>query len=64
MAHDLKSVAGPVGASEVQRAAEALEAACVAGAANEIIDELLAAAARVLDPVIAGLQMLQANNHK
>jgi len=60
LAHDLKSVAGTLGALEVQDAAAALEQACMHGAADEEVEALAQNAARLLDPVIAGLRTLGA----
>jgi PAS domain S-box-containing protein len=57
-AHDLKSEAGTLGASEVQRAAAALEQACAHGAAESSIEALLEQVSRELAPVIAGLEAL------
>jgi PAS domain S-box-containing protein len=59
MAHDLKSQAGIVGANEVRQAAAALEDACAADAADDVIVELTEAVARALDPVVAGLRSLE-----
>ena len=56
MAHDLKSVAGTLGMQRVQQAAQALESACVDGAADADIEALAQVAARELEPVIAALQ--------
>jgi CheY-like chemotaxis protein len=56
LAHDLKAVAGTIGASAVQHAAEALETAYVAGAADSMVQELVDAVARELEPVIDGLR--------
>ena len=58
LVHDLKSLSGTIGASEVQRAAAALEQACVHDADDAVLDELLEAMARVLDPVIDGLRTM------
>ncbi|WP_146909223.1 response regulator [Arenimonas daejeonensis] len=55
LAHTLKGTAGTIGASAVQTAAAALEAACQGGAPTEVLLEQLA---RELQPVIAGLQLL------
>jgi len=63
MAHDLRSVGGTVGASDVQTAAAALEAAC-GDAADGIINELLETVVRALGPVIAGLRALEPENDK
>jgi len=57
-AHDLKSGAGTVGASDLQLAAAALEHACAHHAAGDIIDELVTTVLRSLGPVLAGLQAL------
>jgi HPt (histidine-containing phosphotransfer) domain-containing protein len=57
-AHDLTSVAGTIGAREVQLAAAALEQACASNADDRAIGELLDAVDRALVPVIAGLQAL------
>jgi PAS domain S-box-containing protein len=58
LVHDLKSLSGTIGASEVQRAAAALEQASVHDADEDIVDELIETLARVLDPVIAGLRAM------
>jgi signal transduction histidine kinase/CheY-like chemotaxis protein len=55
MAHTLKSVAGSIGALEVQEAAKALESACRDGAPGERVAELLARVDGVLGPLIAAL---------
>jgi CheY-like chemotaxis protein/HPt (histidine-containing phosphotransfer) domain-containing protein len=61
LAHDLKSVAGTVGATSVSAAAEVLEHACAnGGAGSPDIDALLAAVLERLDPVVAGLRTLDA----
>jgi CheY-like chemotaxis protein len=60
LAHDLKSVAGTVGATSVSAAAEVLERACASGVGSPDIDTLLAAVVERLDPVIAGLRSLEA----
>jgi PAS domain S-box-containing protein len=57
-AHDLKSVAGTLGIHAVQRAAEALEQACMHDAEAADVDALAQNVARVLAPIIAGLQPL------
>jgi signal transduction histidine kinase/CheY-like chemotaxis protein/HPt (histidine-containing phosphotransfer) domain-containing protein len=57
-AHDLKSAAGTLGAHEVQDAAAALERACTQGAGSEEIEALAEKVAKLLEPVIAGLQGL------
>ena len=58
MAHDLKSGAGFLGAHMLQRAAEALEAACTHDAHAADIDTRAATAADCLEPLVAGLQSL------
>jgi len=58
LAHDLKSTAGTLGVRAVQQAAEPLEQACYEYAEDAEIDVLAQNVARVLDPVIAGLQQL------
>jgi len=55
LAHDLKSVAGSLGATGVSDAAGALERACADGAGPADIDARLASVVAQLDPVIAGL---------
>jgi CheY-like chemotaxis protein/HPt (histidine-containing phosphotransfer) domain-containing protein len=60
LAHDLKSVAGTVGAVSVSAAADVLERACARGAGSPDIDALLATVVERLDPVIAGLRSLEA----
>ena len=57
-AHTLKGVAGNIGARGVQEAAEALEQACKGGA--EEIGGLLGAVIAELEPLIQGLETLQA----
>jgi len=59
-AHDLKSAAGTLGIPAVQQAAQALEHACASGAEDAQIDTLARRVASELEPVIAGLQPLQA----
>jgi HPt (histidine-containing phosphotransfer) domain-containing protein len=56
MAHDLKCVAGTLGVREVQRAAEALERACLDELDDARLDALVASVGAVLTPVIAELQ--------
>jgi CheY-like chemotaxis protein len=58
LAHNLKSAAGTLGAHAVQQAAAALEHACTHGADDADVDALVQNVARLLDPVIAGLQPL------
>ncbi len=57
-AHDLKGEAGTLGAYEVQLAAEALERACAQGMQKEEVKALADRVAELLDPVIAGLDVL------
>jgi CheY-like chemotaxis protein len=59
LAHDLKSAAGTVGASSVQRAAAELEHACAADAEGSASEALCETVARALRPVIAGLEALE-----
>ena len=59
MAHDLKSEAGTLAMRVLEHAAAALEQACKAGAADTDIDALTHDVARLLAPVIAGLQGLR-----
>jgi HPt (histidine-containing phosphotransfer) domain-containing protein len=54
--HDLKSLASTLGIHSMQQEAAALERACTQGA--ESIDALAQEVARLLDPVIKGLQTL------
>ena len=63
-AHDLKSEAGTIGASEVQQAAAALEHACAHDAAWSSIEGLLEKVSRVLAPVIAGLEVLHGDRSR
>ncbi|MBO9716072.1 MAG: response regulator [Pseudoxanthomonas sp.] len=58
-AHTLKGTAGNIGARQVQAAAGALEAGCLANASPERIDALLAEVLRELAPVIEGLRDLE-----
>ena len=58
-AHDLKSEAGTLAMRELEAAAAALEQACKTGAEDADIDTLAREVARLLDPVISGLQELQ-----
>jgi two-component system, sensor histidine kinase and response regulator len=57
-AHTLKGVAGNIAARDVQAAAQALESACQAGESGERLDVLLAETLACLEPVIAGLAVL------
>jgi two-component system, sensor histidine kinase and response regulator len=57
-AHTLKGVAGNIAARDVQAAAQALESACQAGESGERLDRLLAETLVCLEPVLAGLAML------
>jgi signal transduction histidine kinase/DNA-binding response OmpR family regulator/HAMP domain-containing protein len=59
LAHDLKSSSGSLGATDVCKAAEALEHACSNGATQADVGALLAAVVAHLDPVIAGLHALE-----
>gem|GEM_PF-3399748 len=63
-AHDLKSTAGSLGMQAIQQAAETLEIACAKGAAEQEIDALAQQAARVLEPVLAGLRSLDPPPHQ
>jgi CheY-like chemotaxis protein/HPt (histidine-containing phosphotransfer) domain-containing protein len=56
MAHDLKSVAGTIGACEVQKAAARLERACADAAPERDLEELLGGVERELAPVMSGLR--------
>jgi PAS domain S-box-containing protein len=56
--HDLKSVAGTVGARTVSEAAAALEQAIAANAGEDQVNEQVDALARVLEPTIAALQSI------
>jgi CheY-like chemotaxis protein len=58
MAHDLKSTAAALGVTAVHEAATMLEQACAEGA-EEDIDALAQQVARLLDPVIQGLQAIR-----
>jgi CheY-like chemotaxis protein len=58
-AHDLKSEAGTLAMRELEAAAAALEQACKTGAEDADIDTLAREVARLLDPVISGLQALR-----
>ncbi|WP_242470084.1 response regulator [Allochromatium vinosum] len=57
-AHTLKGVAGNIAARDVQAAAQALESACQAGESGERLDVLLAETLVCLEPVLAGLAVL------
>ena len=57
-AHTLKGVAGNIGATDVQAAANALEAACIRLAVASELDSLLAKVMTALMPVISGLDSL------
>ena len=59
-AHTLKGTAGNIGARQVQAAAAALEHACAENAPDARVAELLAATLAALDPVLQGLQVLDA----
>ncbi len=56
VAHTLKGVAGNIGALGVQEVAHSLEMACKSG--EKSIDELLAAVMAELQPVMAGIEVL------
>ncbi|GAA0756179.1 response regulator [Ideonella azotifigens] len=58
LAHDLKSGAGQIGAHALQRAAEALEQACIKGGREPEIADRAAAAADGLEPLVAALRSL------
>jgi PAS domain S-box-containing protein len=58
LAHDLQSVAGALGVHAVQQAATALERACNHDAGDEEIGALAQNVARLLEPVIARLEVL------
>jgi PAS domain S-box-containing protein len=58
-AHSLKGVAGNIGATALQNAAEALEYVCKDGAESARIASLLAEVESALAPVLAGLMKLQ-----
>jgi HPt (histidine-containing phosphotransfer) domain-containing protein len=60
LAHDLKSAAGTLGMQAVRQAAHALEHACLNDAGGAEIDTLAQSVAAELEPVIAGLQPLEA----
>jgi PAS domain S-box-containing protein len=55
LAHTLKSVAGTLGALEVQASAAALENTCLAGGSSDEVSLLASAVADALEPVMAGL---------
>ncbi|MEG3639200.1 response regulator [Magnetococcus sp. PR-3] len=56
MAHTLKGVAGNIGAQSVQRAAEALEAACMASATSRDVEHYMTEVTQQLTPVLDGLE--------
>jgi PAS domain S-box-containing protein len=60
LSHDLKSEAATLGATDLSRAAAALEHACAEHAAANDIDALLEAVTAQLDPVITGLRSISA----
>ena len=62
LAHDLKSVSASLGALSLGKAAGELERACEAGAAIGEINALLGAVVAQLEPVIAGLQAVEARS--
>ena len=57
--HDLKSVSGTLGATDVRAAAEVLERACANGSGAPEIDALFATVVGRLDPVIPRLRALE-----
>ena len=59
LAHDLKSVAGSIGAHALREHAQALEQACVEGAEPGRLEALLTAVQAALAPLIDGLRELQ-----
>ena len=59
-AHTLNGVAGSIGAIGVQEKAKELEAACDAKKNDKAIKELLATVVTELEPVISGLELLNA----
>jgi HPt (histidine-containing phosphotransfer) domain-containing protein len=56
IAHDLKSLAGTLGAERLRAAADALEQACGNGASPAVVDALLELATVELDPLLAALR--------
>ena len=62
MLHDLKGVAGTLGAGGVRRSAVALEDSLADGADARIVDELIEGVARALGAVDAGLRSLNTEN--
>jgi len=58
LAHDLRSLAGTIGAQDVEQAAKALEDGCTHGAEIAELNALLRDVSRHLDPVIQGLHAL------
>jgi len=56
LAHTLKGVAGNIGASELQSAADKLETACREKQARSNLDELLALLTPLLNDIITGLE--------
>jgi len=58
-AHSLKGVAGNIGATEIQKRAQALESACRDKMSPANIDNLLADVAGALGSVLDGLEVLQ-----
>jgi len=55
-AHDLKSVAGTLGMPALQRAAAALEDACARGSEPAVMESLVQAVERQIEPVLARLR--------
>ncbi len=62
MLHDLKSVSGTIGATDIQRATAELENAIAGGAADETVAAFIEEVARALNPVIAALRAGEPNN--
>jgi PAS domain S-box-containing protein len=59
-AHTLRGTAGNIGARAVAKAAETLEQACLAGADEETVSDLLAKVEHALESVLEGLAALAA----
>ncbi|QKE63756.1 response regulator [Aquipseudomonas campi] len=55
LAHSLRGSAGNIGAGNLAQAATALELACKDGAAEEVLEPLVAEVERQLQPLLAGL---------
>ena len=60
LAHDLKGVAGTLGAQALVEAAQAVESACAEGGADRQVETLLDAVCARLDPLIAALRAAEA----